>query len=87
MVEIKTAREIDAIGAAGRVVADILAAARAVAAPGVTLKELDAAAREVLAKAGATSPFLQLPPEVRPRAVPGGDLHVGERRRAARHPR
>ena len=43
VVEIKSAREIDAIGAAGRVVADILAAARAAAAPGVTLKELDAA--------------------------------------------
>ena len=55
MVEIKTAGEIEAIGAAGQVVADILAAARAVAGPGVTLKELDMAAREILAKAGATS--------------------------------
>jgi methionyl aminopeptidase len=70
VVEIKTAREIDAIGAAGRVVADILAAARAVAAPGVTLKELDAAAREVLAKAGATSPFLHYHPAFAPVPYP-----------------
>ena len=70
MVEIKTAREIDAIGAAGRVVADILAAARGVAAPGVTLKELDAAAREVLAKAGATSPFLNYHPRFAPVPYP-----------------
>ena len=70
MVEIKTAREIDAIGAAGRVVADILAAARSVAAPGVTLKELDAAAREILAKAGATSPFLNYHPRFAPVPYP-----------------
>ena len=58
MVEIKTPGEIDAIRAAGRVVADVLAASRGAAAPGVTLKELDQAARDVLAQAGATSPFL-----------------------------
>src|SRR3984885_5968047 len=63
VVEIKTAREIDAIGAAGQVVAGILAAARGAAAPGVTLKELDSAARVVLAKAGATSPFLNYHPK------------------------
>ena len=70
MVEVKTAGEIDAIGAAGRVVADILAAARAAAAPGVTLRELDAAAREVLAKAGATSPFLHYHPKFAPVPYP-----------------
>src|ERR1700739_1794604 len=70
MVEIKAAREADAIGAAGRVVADILAAARAVAAPGVTLKELDATAREVLARAGATSPFLNYHPQFAPVEYP-----------------
>ena len=70
MVEIKTAAEVDAIGAAGRVVADILAAARDVAAPGVTLKELDAAAREILAKAGATSPFLNYHPGFAPVPYP-----------------
>lgn len=70
MVEIKTAAEIDAIGAAGRVVAGVLAAARACAAPGVTLKELDGAARDVLAKAGATSPFLHYHPDFAPVPYP-----------------
>jgi methionyl aminopeptidase len=70
VVEIKTAGEIDAIGAAGRVVADILATARAVAAPGITLKEIDAAAREILAKAGATSPFLNYHPRFAPVPYP-----------------
>ena len=62
MVEIKTPGEIDAIRAAGQVVAAVLAAARAYAAPGVSLAELDQAARDVLAKAGATSPFLHYKP-------------------------
>jgi methionyl aminopeptidase len=70
MVEIKTAREIEAIGAAGSVVADILTAARAAAAPGVALRELDEAAREVLAKAGATSPFLHYHPKFAPVPYP-----------------
>jgi methionyl aminopeptidase len=70
VVEVKTAGEIDAIGAAGRVVADILAAARSAAGPGVPLSELDAAAREVLAKAGATSPFLNYHPRFAPIPYP-----------------
>jgi methionyl aminopeptidase len=70
MVEIKTPGEIDAIREAGRVVADVLAAARTAAAPGVTLKELDGAARDVLAKAGATSPFLNYHPKFAPVPYP-----------------
>jgi methionyl aminopeptidase len=70
MVEIKTTGEIDAIRAAGRVVAHVLAAARAAAAPGVTLKELDEAARDVLARAGATSPFLNYHPKFAPVPYP-----------------
>jgi methionyl aminopeptidase len=70
VVEIKTPGEIDAIHAAGQVVADILAAARACAAVGVTLAELDAAAREVLSKAGATSPFLNYHPSFAPIPYP-----------------
>jgi methionyl aminopeptidase len=70
VVEIRTAGEIDALGAAGRVVADILASARAVAAPGITLKEVDAAAREILDKAGATSPFLNYHPGFAPIPYP-----------------
>jgi methionyl aminopeptidase len=70
MVEIKTAGEIDAIAAAGRVVAEVLATARKCAAPGVTLKQLDAAARDVLSKAGATSPFLHYHPDFAPVPYP-----------------
>jgi methionyl aminopeptidase len=70
MVEIKTPGEIDAIREAGRVVANVLAAARAAAGPGVALKELDEAARDVLAKAGATSPFLNYHPKFAPVPYP-----------------
>ena len=70
MVEIKTPGEIDAIRAAGQVVAEVLAAARSHAAPGVALGELDTAAREVLAKAGATSPFLNYKPKFAPVPYP-----------------
>jgi methionyl aminopeptidase len=70
MVEIKTPGEIDAIREAGRVVADVLATARRAAGPGVTLKELDGAARDVLAKAGATSPFLNYHPAFAPIPYP-----------------
>ena len=70
MVEMKTTGEIDAIRAAGRVVAGVLAAARGCAAPGVTLKELDEAARDVLAKSGATSPFLHYKPKFAPVPYP-----------------
>jgi len=58
MVELKTPRQIDAMRAAGRVVADALAAVRDHAAVRVRLDELDRVARDVLASAGATSPFL-----------------------------
>jgi len=58
MVEIKTPGEIAAMRESGRVVARILAAARAQAKAGTRLTELDEAARAVLAEAGATSPFL-----------------------------
>ena len=48
--------------AAGAVVADMLAAVRAAAAPGVRLSQLDAIARDVLADAGASSPFFGYAP-------------------------
>ncbi|MFB9376768.1 type I methionyl aminopeptidase [Kineococcus gynurae] len=66
MVELKTPGEIEAMRAAGIVVADALAAARTAAAPGVSLRELDEAARAVLAAAGATSPFLGYQPRFAP---------------------
>jgi methionyl aminopeptidase len=58
VVEIKTPGEIEAMRAAGQVVARILAALRAQARAGTRLTELDDAARTVLVQAGATSPFL-----------------------------
>ena len=70
MVEIKTPGEIDAIGAAGQVVARVLAAARAIATPGTRLAELDEAARRVLADAGAFSPFLGYQPKSAPVPYP-----------------
>jgi methionyl aminopeptidase len=70
VVEIKTRAEIEVIRAAGKVVAGILAAARAAAAPGVTLKELDEVARAVLRDAGATSPFLNYKPKFAPVPYP-----------------
>ncbi len=70
VVEIKTPGEVDAIRAAGQVVADVLAVARERAVPGVRLAELDAAAREVLAAAGATSPFLHYKPKFAPVPYP-----------------
>src|SRR5215217_3776221 len=48
--------------AAGAVVADMLAAVRTAAAPGIRLTQLDEVARGVLADAGATSPFLGYAP-------------------------
>ena len=62
MIELRTPGEIDAMRAAGAVVAQMHAAVRAVATSGVRLTELDAVARDVLADAGATSPFLGYAP-------------------------
>jgi len=70
VVEIKTPGEIEAIRAAGQVVAQILAAVRGQAAPGVRLTELDGTARDVLAQAGATSPFLGYQPSFAPVPFP-----------------
>jgi methionyl aminopeptidase len=58
VVEYKTPGEIDAMHAAGQVVARILSAVRGVAVPGVRLTELEQTARDILSEAGATSPFL-----------------------------
>ncbi|MFD8547081.1 type I methionyl aminopeptidase [Streptomyces sp. NPDC059649] len=70
MVEIKTDTAVDAMRVTGRVVADALAAARAAAAPGVRLLDLDEAARAVLREAGATSPFLGYRPSFAPTPFP-----------------
>jgi methionyl aminopeptidase len=70
MVEIKTQGEIDAVRAAGRVVAHALAAVSEHAAPGIRLVELDEVARSVLAGAGAKSPFLGYKPGFAPVPFP-----------------
>ncbi|MFF4745958.1 type I methionyl aminopeptidase [Streptomyces sp. NPDC001268] len=70
MVEIKTDTALEAMREAGRVVAHVLAAARAAAAVGVRPRELDEAARAVLAEAGARSPFLGYQPSFAPRPFP-----------------
>ncbi|MEU9608078.1 type I methionyl aminopeptidase [Streptomyces sp. NPDC048057] len=70
MVEIKTDAAMDAMREAGRVVARALAAVREAADVGVSLKELDEAARTVLAEAGATSPFLGYQPSFAPTPFP-----------------
>lgn len=70
MVEIKTDENLLAMREAGRVVARALEAVREKAAPGVTLAELDGVAREVLAAAGAGSPFLGYRPDWAPVPFP-----------------
>jgi methionyl aminopeptidase len=62
VVELKSPAEIEAMHAAGAVVAAALAAVRDQAQVGVRLDELDQVARAVLADAGATSPFLGYQP-------------------------
>ncbi len=71
MVELKTPGEIEAMAAAGEVVARALAAVRAHAAVGVSLRELDRVAREILRAAGASSPFLGYRPSFASSPYPG----------------
>jgi methionyl aminopeptidase len=54
----RNAREIEKMRRAGKVVAEMHEVTRAAAKPGVTTREIDAAAREVLERRGATSNFL-----------------------------
>ncbi|MET9427553.1 MULTISPECIES: type I methionyl aminopeptidase [unclassified Streptomyces] len=70
MVEIKSDAALDAMREAGRVVAHALAAVREAAGIGVSLRELDEAARAVLDKAGARSPFLGYQPSFAPTPFP-----------------
>ena len=57
-VEIKTPAQLRTMRRAGLVVAETHAAVAAAAAPGVTTRELDEVARDVLARHGAGSSFL-----------------------------
>jgi methionyl aminopeptidase len=71
VVELKTPGEIEAMAAAGGVVARALAEVRGHAAVGVRLRDLDQVAREVLRGAGASSPFLGYQPSSAPAPYPG----------------
>ncbi|MDA8297903.1 MAG: type I methionyl aminopeptidase [Actinomycetota bacterium] len=55
---IRTNDELDKMRKAGRVVAEIIDKTRAFVRPGVTTRQVDAVAREVLAQRGARSNFL-----------------------------
>lgn len=57
-IEYHTRGELQAMRAAGRVLASALAAARAVVVPGVTTADIDAVFADAIAGAGATSNFL-----------------------------
>ncbi|MFJ9908437.1 type I methionyl aminopeptidase [Streptomyces sp. NPDC101152] len=70
MVELKTDAALDAMREAGRVVARALAAVKDAADVGVSLRELDEAARAVLDESGAGSPFLGYRPAFAPVAFP-----------------
>jgi len=70
VVELKTPAEIQAMRAAGQVVARILATVRDEAKAGTRLTELDEAARTVLSEAAATSPFLGYRPSFAPVPFP-----------------
>jgi len=60
-ITIKTPQELELMRAAGRINAEALNAARAIARPGVTTADLNAAADEVLRKHGVYSPFKNYP--------------------------
>ncbi len=59
---VRTRTELDAMRAAGRVVAQTLAAVRAAAAPGVRLRDLDEIAQTCIREAGALPSFLGYSP-------------------------
>lgn len=63
MLELKTPAEIDAMREAGRLVARVLAAIERHAAVGVSLRELDELASDMIADAGAKSSFLHYQPD------------------------
>ncbi len=70
MVELKTDSELAVMREAGRVVAQGLAAVRERAAVGVSLRELDEVAADVLVTAGAKSAFQHYHPHFAPTPFP-----------------
>jgi methionyl aminopeptidase len=70
MVELKTEAQIEAMTAAGAVVAEALRAVIDHAKPGCTTADLDKVAADVLARHGASSPFLNYHPDWAPSPFP-----------------
>jgi methionyl aminopeptidase len=70
MVEIKTESELAMMREAGRVVANTLAAVKEAAAIGVSLRELDDIAAQVISDAGAKPSFLHYQPRSAPTPYP-----------------
>lgn len=60
-IEIKSRKELDLMRAAGKIVAEILVDLQERAQPGVSTRELDQRAQQILGKYGATSPFMGYP--------------------------
>ena len=58
MVHLKSTAEIEKMTAAGRIVADVLAAVGKQVRPGISTKELDQTARELMHRAGGIPSFL-----------------------------
>ena len=71
MIEVKAPEQVDAMRAAGRVVARALAAVREHAAVGVSLRELDRVAADVIRGDGAEPLFLDYHPSWAPTPFPG----------------
>jgi methionyl aminopeptidase len=64
MIQLKTEPEVEKMRLAGLVVAEALAAIRAAAAPGITLRELDAVAEHEIRSRGAVPSFMNYLPGV-----------------------
>jgi methionyl aminopeptidase len=71
MVEIKTEAELAVMREAGRVVARTLHAVKEAAAIGVSLRELDEIAAQLISEAGAKPSFLHYQPHSAPTPYPG----------------
>ena len=70
MVDLKTEDQVEAMAAAGAVVADTLQTIASQAAPGHTTADLDRIAAEILATHHASSPFLNYHPRWAPKPFP-----------------
>lgn len=70
MVRLKTEAQVEAMAAAGAVVAEVLQAIVAKAAAGDTTADLDRIAADILTAHGASSPFLNYHPRWAPKPFP-----------------